>query len=284
MARQQDPVRRSRCGGGSRSGRRSCAGAAAAAAAAANDDMAAMDALRRQAEDADDGGADQVRIEDFEVDASRVKEVKVEMPRVTMAAYSRSMISITTRPTRSYLLSPKHDVAKIRDYQEQALSRVFFGNHRARSGIIVLLCGSGKTLVGITAACTVKRSTLVLCNSSVSVNQWAQQFKMWAQIDPARVIEFTSDKKVWPEERRKEACVLISTYNMIGYTGHRSAEAREIMAEVSDREWQILCILDEVHVAPADTFLTCMTTRTRSRCKLGLTATASSVRTRGLPF
>ena len=251
-------------------GGEAAAGAAAAAAAAANDDMAAMDALRRQAEDADDGGADQVRIEDFEVDASRVKEVKERCRELRWPLLEEyDFNNDTANPKLPIEL--KHDVAKIRDYQEQALSRVF-GNHRARSGIIVLPCGSGKTLVGITAACTVKRSTLVLCNSSVSVNQWAQQFKMWAQIDPALVIEFTSDKKVWPEERRKEACVLISTYNMIGYTGHRSAEAREIMAEVSDREWG-LCILDEVHVAPADTFLTCMTTRTRSRCKLGLTAT-----------
>ena len=44
------------------------------------------------------------------------------------------------------------------------------------------------------------------------------------------------------------------------------------MEKVSEREWGLV-ILDEVHVAPADTFLTCMTTRTRSRCKLGLTAT-----------
>ena len=56
-------------------------------------------------------------------------------------------------------------------YQEKALARMF-GNYRARSGIIVLPCGSGKTLVGIVAACTVKRSCLVLCNSSVSVEQW----------------------------------------------------------------------------------------------------------------
>lgn len=39
-------------------------------------------------------------------------------------------------------------------------------NSRARSGIIVLPCGAGKTLVGITAACTIKKSCLVLCTSS----------------------------------------------------------------------------------------------------------------------
>lgn len=39
-------------------------------------------------------------------------------------------------------------------------------DRRARSGIIVLPCGAGKTLVGITAACTIKKSCLVLCTSS----------------------------------------------------------------------------------------------------------------------
>jgi DNA excision repair protein ERCC-3 len=53
----------------------------------------------------------------------------------------------------------------IRPYQETSLSKMF-GNGRARSGIIVLPCGAGKTLVGITAACTIKKSTLVLCTSA----------------------------------------------------------------------------------------------------------------------
>ena len=53
----------------------------------------------------------------------------------------------------------------IRPYQETSLAKVF-GNGRARSGIIVLPCGSGKTLVGITAACTIKKSTLILCTSA----------------------------------------------------------------------------------------------------------------------
>jgi DNA excision repair protein ERCC-3 len=44
-----------------------------------------------------------------------------------------------------------------------------FSNGRARSGIIVLPCGAGKTLTGIAAASTIKKSTVVLCNSGVSV-------------------------------------------------------------------------------------------------------------------
>jgi DNA excision repair protein ERCC-3 len=60
---------------------------------------------------------------------------------------------------------------QIRPYQEQSLSKMF-SNGRARSGIIVLPCGAGKTLTGILAACTVKKSVMVLCTSGVAVEQW----------------------------------------------------------------------------------------------------------------
>ena len=224
--------------------------------------------FRRRAEDHDDDEIiGSVAIEDFEVDPSKVKEVKARCRALKWPLLEEyDFRNDASNPDLPIEL--KHDDSRIRDYQEQALTRVF-GNHRARSGIIVLPCGAGKTLVGIVAACTVKKSTLVLCNSSVSVNQWYEQFRMWANIELSRMHKFTSNSK---EPLHKDACILISTYNMIGYTGRRAADTRALMESVSEREWGLV-ILDEVHVAPADTFLTCMTTRTRSRCKLGLTAT-----------
>ena len=53
-----------------------------------------------------------------------------------------------------------------------------FGNSRARSGVIVLPCGAGKTLVGVTAATTINKRCLVLATSNVSVEQWRSQFKV----------------------------------------------------------------------------------------------------------
>jgi DNA excision repair protein ERCC-3 len=53
----------------------------------------------------------------------------------------------------------------LRPYQERSLNKMF-GNGRARSGIVVLPCGAGKTLVGVTAACTIKKTCVVLCTSS----------------------------------------------------------------------------------------------------------------------
>ena len=76
-----------------------------------------------------------------------------------------------------------------------------FGNGRARSGVIVLPCGAGKTLVGVTAACTVRKRCLVLCTSAVAVEQWRSQFKLWSTIDDRLICRFTSDAKDKPNRR-----------------------------------------------------------------------------------
>ena len=53
----------------------------------------------------------------------------------------------------------------------------------------MLPCGAGKTLVGVAAAARVKKATLVLCNSSVSMDQWVQQFNLWTDVDPDQVVK-----------------------------------------------------------------------------------------------
>lgn len=51
-------------------------------------------------------------------------------------------------------------IVKHRPYQEKGLAKMF-GNGRARSGIIVLPCGAGKSLTGISAAVRTRKSVLV---------------------------------------------------------------------------------------------------------------------------
>ncbi len=67
-----------------------------------------------------------------------------------------------------------------------------FSNERARSGIIGLLCGAGKTLAGITAACAIKKSTMVVCTTQVSSEQWKRELFKWSHINPNDVIIFYS--------------------------------------------------------------------------------------------
>ncbi|XP_055327559.1 general transcription and DNA repair factor IIH helicase subunit XPB-like [Paramacrobiotus metropolitanus] len=154
-----------------------------------------------------------------------------------------------------------------RPYQEKSL-RKMFGNGRARSGIIVLPCGAGKTLVGVTACCTVRKRCIVLCNSGVSVEQWRSQFKMWSTADDGMVCRFTADSKDKPGAN---AGVCITTYNMIAHTQKRSWEAERIMEWLKGQEWGLM-VLDEVHTIPAKMFRKVLTI-VNAHCKLGLTAT-----------
>jgi len=157
--------------------------------------------------------------------------------------------------------------AQIRYYQEKALSKMF-SNSRARSGIIVLPCGAGKTLVGITAACGVKKSVLVLCTSAMSVVQWRAEFIKWTNISPDDIAVFTAENK---NKFPHQAGIIISTYSMISNARKRSYDAEKVMEWIRDREWGLL-IADEVHVVPANIFKK-VTYAIASHAKLGLTAT-----------
>lgn len=158
-------------------------------------------------------------------------------------------------------------ITHIRPYQEKSLAKMF-GNSRARSGIIVLPCGAGKTLVGITAACTIKKSCLVLCTSSVSVMQWRQQFLQWSNVQDSQISVFTADEK---QRFSGNAGIVVSTYSMVANTGKRSHTSQKMMNFLESREWGFI-LLDEVHVVPASMFRRVLT-KIKAHAKLGLTAT-----------
>lgn len=107
------------------------------------------------------------------------------------------------------------------------------------------LVGAGKSLVGVTAACTVRKRCLVLGNSAVSVEQWKAQFKMWSTIDDSQICRFTSDAK----DKPIGCSIAISTYSMLGHTTKRSWEAERVMEWLKTQEWGLM-ILDEVHTIP----------------------------------
>ncbi|KAI8809194.1 DNA repair helicase rad25 [Cladochytrium replicatum] len=155
----------------------------------------------------------------------------------------------------------------LRSYQERALSKMF-GNGRARSGVIVLPCGAGKTLVGVTAAATIRKSCLVLCTSSVSVEQWCREFQSWSTVKDGQVARFTAEHK---EKFRGDSGILVSTYTMLAFSGKRAYDAQKMMDFIQSREWGFL-LLDEVHVVPAEMFRKVLTL-VAAHAKLGLTAT-----------
>ncbi|GLD98095.1 hypothetical protein PINS_up006792 [Pythium insidiosum] len=156
---------------------------------------------------------------------------------------------------------------RIREYQEKSLSKMF-GNGRARSGIIVLPCGAGKTLTGVTAASTIKKSCLCLCTSAVSVEQWTAQFKMWTNIPERKIARFTSVAKDFIDP---DSGVIVTTYTMVAFGGKRAKASEEVMQLIQGREWGCI-LLDEVHVVPAKMFRKVIGS-IACHCKLGLTAT-----------
>ncbi|XP_072436134.1 general transcription and DNA repair factor IIH helicase/translocase subunit XPB [Chiloscyllium punctatum] len=200
----------------------------------------------------------------FEVKQEMIEELQkqcIHMEYPLLAEYD--FRNDTINPDVNIDLKP---TAVLRPYQEKSL-RKMFGNGRARSGVIVLPCGAGKSLVGVTAACTVRKRCLVLCTSAVSVEQWKSQFKMWSTIDDSQICRFTSDAK----DKPIGCSIAISTYSMLGHTTKRSWEAERVMEWMKSQEWGLM-LLDEVHTIPAKMFRRVLTI-VQAHCKLGLTAT-----------
>ncbi|XP_067646784.1 general transcription and DNA repair factor IIH helicase/translocase subunit XPB [Eurosta solidaginis] len=200
----------------------------------------------------------------FEVNQEKIEVIQkrcIEIEHPLLAEYD--FRNDTHNPDINIDLKP---AAVLRPYQEKSL-RKMFGNGRARSGVIVLPCGAGKSLVGVTACCTVRKRALVLCNSGVSVEQWKQQFKMWSTADDSMICRFTSEAK----DKPMGCGILVTTYSMITHTQKRSWEAEQTMRWLQEQEWGIM-VLDEVHTIPAKMFRRVLTI-VQSHCKLGLTAT-----------
>lgn len=215
-------------------------------------------------EDEEEGKEGKITTVSVEVDQDKLevlqkRTMELEFPLLAEYDFRHD----TVNPDINIDLKPN---AVLRPYQEKSL-RKMFGNGRARSGVIVLPCGAGKSLVGVTACCTVRKKAIVLCNSSVSVEQWKQQFKMWSTADDSTICRFTSDAK----DKPMGCGVLITTFNMITHTQRRSWEAEETMKWIQEQDWGIM-VLDEVHAIPAKMFRRVLT-QVRSHTKLGLTAT-----------
>ncbi|KXN91670.1 putative DNA repair helicase ercc3, partial [Leucoagaricus sp. SymC.cos] len=215
--------------------------------------------------ESDEIDEDDDNVHAFEIHDSKIDEVKkrcneLEYPMLEEYDFRND----TVNANLDIDLKP---ATVIRPYQETSLSKMF-GNGRARSGIIVLPCGAGKTLVGITAACTIKKSCLVLCTSSVSVMQWKQQFMQWSNITDRQIAVFTADQK---EKFAGDSGIVVSTYSMVANTHNRSHESKKMMEFLTSREWGFI-LLDEVHVVPAAMFRRVVTT-IKAHSKLGLTAT-----------
>jgi len=144
----------------------------------------------------------------------------------------------------------------LRDYQRMAADAFWAGG----SGVIVLPCGAGKTLVGAAAMAKAQATTLILVTNTVAGRQWKRELIARTSLTEEEIGEYSGEKK----EVRP---VTIATYQVV--TRKTKGEYRHL--ELFDsRDWGLV-VYDEVHLLPAPVFR--MTADLQSRRRLGLTAT-----------
>jgi DNA excision repair protein ERCC-3 len=163
-----------------------------------------------------------------------------------------------------------------RAYQYGASAAFYAGGAPSGgSGVVVLPCGAGKTIVGLVTMADIQRATLILSPNTIAVRQWIQEIIDKTDVPPEMIGEYTGD--------RKEICpITVSTYQILTYRrpntrGQTNKEILEAGEEdfphfslFSSYDWGLI-IYDEVHLLPAPVFR--ITAEIQARRRLGLTAT-----------
>ena len=144
----------------------------------------------------------------------------------------------------------------LRDYQRFAADSFWEGG----SGVVVLPCGAGKTMVGAAAMAKAQATTLILVTNTVAGRQWRDELLRRTSLTEEEIGEYSGEKK----EIRP---VTIATYQVVTRKTKREYRALELF---DSRDWGLI-IYDEVHLLPAPVFR--MTSDLQSRRRLGLTAT-----------
>ena len=153
-------------------------------------------------------------------------------------------------------LSQEHEEWQLRDYQEMAADSFWEGG----SGVVVLPCGAGKTMVGAASMAKAKATTLILVTNTVAGRQWKDELVRRTSLTEDEIGEYSGEKK----EIRP---VTIATYQVVTQKSKGEYRALELF---DSRDWGLI-IYDEVHLLPAPVFR--MTSDLQSRRRLGLTAT-----------
>jgi DNA excision repair protein ERCC-3 len=151
----------------------------------------------------------------------------------------------------------------LRGYQNEAAAAFYLGGAvHGGSGVVVLPCGAGKTIVGLAAMAQVGQSTLILTTGGTSVEQWRRELLEKTTLAAADVAEYTGQvKDIGP--------VTLTTYQMLTHRPDKSEDFPHLRL-FNEREWGLI-IYDEVHLLPAPVFR--VTAEVQARRRLGLTAT-----------
>lgn len=181
----------------------------------------------------------------------RIKQelIKVGWPAEDLAGY-------VDGEAHPIALSTEQEDWELRDYQAMAADSFWEGG----SGVVVLPCGAGKTMVGAAAMAKSKTTTLILVTNTVAGRQWRDELIRRTTLTEDEIGEYSGEKK----EIRP---VTIATYQVVTRKTKGEFRALELF---DSRDWGLI-IYDEVHLLPAPVFR--MTSDLQSRRRLGLTAT-----------
>lgn len=151
-----------------------------------------------------------------------------------------------------------------RDYQRKAVEAFYKGGQSGGgSGVVVLPCGAGKTIVGLAALATVGQQTLIVCTSDMAVRQWERELIDKTTLAPLDVCELTG-------KRKELGPVTLTTYQLLTHRKSKQVEAYPAMDLVRAHPWGLI-VYDEVHLLPAPVFR--MACEVQAVRRLGLTAT-----------
>src|SRR5690349_1514423 len=144
----------------------------------------------------------------------------------------------------------------LRDYQRQAAESFWHGG----SGVVVLPCGAGKTIVGAAAMAQARATTLILVTNTVSARQWKSELLKRTSLTEDEIGEYSG-------ARKEVRPVTIATYQVLTLKRKGVYPHLELL---DARDWGLI-LYDEVHLLPAPIFR--MTADLQARRRLGLTAT-----------
>ncbi|MBA2456095.1 MAG: DEAD/DEAH box helicase [Nocardioidaceae bacterium] len=144
----------------------------------------------------------------------------------------------------------------LRPYQRQAAESFWHGG----SGVVVLPCGAGKTLVGVAAMARARSTTLILVTNTVAARQWRDELLARTSLTDDEIGEYSG-------ARKEVRPVTVATYQVMT-TRRRGVYTHLELLDA--RDWGLV-IYDEVHLLPAPIFR--MTADLQARRRIGLTAT-----------
>ncbi len=187
------------------------------------------------------------RIQDWARGAVKQELLKLGWPAEDLAGYT---------PGTPHEIGLVENGWSMRGYQQTAVEKFWDGG----SGVVVLPCGAGKTIVGAAAMTVAKSNTLILVTNTVSARQWKAELLKRTTLTEEEIGEYSgSVKEVKP--------VTIATYQILT-TKRKSEYAHLALLDAND--WGLI-VYDEVHLLPAPIFK--MTADLQARRRLGLTAT-----------